>query len=150
MPKILMLTLGFIFAISTSTYGQEQFSVSGVIRFHEEKGQLFVWLNTHEEYEKRIKPTVSSRTLTIKPNSQQLKAKKVSFKFVDVPKGVYGIVCHHDLNMNGKQDYGDSAMAQTPPLEPYGYSGPTMWGPPWWEDLSFEVDKDVSGIEIKF
>ena len=35
------------------------------------------------------------------------------------------------------------------PTEPHAYSGEWTWEP-WWEDVSFDVDKDVSGIEIKF
>lgn len=32
---------------------------------------------------------------------------------------------------------------------PLTYSGKYEWEP-WWEDVSFDVDKDISGIEIKF
>jgi uncharacterized protein (DUF2141 family) len=150
MPKVLMIILGFVFAISTSAHGQELFTVSGEISFQEEKGQLYVWLKTQEEFEKGIKPTLAARSLTIKPNAQQLTTKKVTFKFVDIPKGVYGIQCHHDLNMNGKQDFGTSAAASTPPLEPYAFSGPILFGFPWWEDIKFDVDKDIRGLELKF
>lgn len=147
MPKALVLIWGFIFAISTSAYGQENFTVSGEISFQEEKGQLCVWLKTQEEFENRIEPRVPSRGLTIKPNPQQLKAKKVTFKFVDVPKGIYGISCIQDFNQNRLVDHSPETGL---PIEPYGYSGPAYFGPAQWEDIKFNVDQDVSGIEIKF
>ena len=147
MPKALVLIWGFIFAIFTSAYGQENFTVSGEISFHEEKGQILVWLKTQEEFEKRIEPRIPSRSLTVKPNPQQLKAKKVAFKFVDIPKGIYGIYCIQDFNKNGKLDHSAETVM---PIEPYGYSGPAYFGPAQWEDIKFNVEKDVSGIEIKF
>ena len=149
MPKVLMFILGFIFAISTSAYGQEKFAVSGEINFHEEKGQIYVWLKTQEEYEKRVEPTLPARSLLIKPNLQQLKAKKVTFKFVDVPEGSYCIVCFHDLNKNGKLDYPDGARGTKPPIEPYDYSGMVYFGPGQWGDIKFKVDKDITGIELR-
>ena len=108
MPKVLMLIWGFIFAISTSAYGQEKFTVSGEISFHEKRGEIHVWLKTQEELEQRAEPAPPARSLVIKPSPQQLKAKKVTFKFVDVPEGSYCIVCFHDLNKNGKLDYSNN------------------------------------------
>ena len=142
-----MLIWGFLFVISTTAYGQEEFAVSGEINFHEEKGVIHVWLKTQEEYETRSEPTLPARRLTIKPNPQQLKAKKVSFKFSDVPKGVYCIASIQDFNKNRKVDHSPETGM---PIEPYGYSGPACFGPAQWEDIKFNVDKDISGIEIKF
>ena len=36
------------------------------------------------------------------------------------------------------------------PTEPFTFSGMLLYGTGMWEDLSFKVDKNVSGIEIKF
>ena len=146
MPKVLVLIWGFIFAISTSAYGQENFTVSGEISFQEEKGQLFILLRTQEEHELWSKPAIPARILIIKPNQQQLQAKKVTFKFVAVPKGSYCIFCFQDLNENGKQDRSPQTGE---PTEPQRYSGPVIWHAQW-DEIKFEVDKDVSGIEIKF
>ena len=146
MPKVLMLIWGFIFAISSFAYAQEKFTVSGEIIFHEEKGEIHVWLKTQEELEKRGEPASAARSLMIKPSPQQLKAKKVTFKFVDVPKGSYCIFCIQDFNKNGKVDHSPETGF---PIEPYGYSGPAFFGPGQWGDIKFEVDKDISGIEIR-
>ena len=146
MPKALVLIWGFIFAISTSAYGQESFTVSVEISFQEEKGQLYVSLRTQEEHELFIKPATPAGSLIIKPNQQQLQAKKVTFKFVDVPGGTYCIYCLHDLNKNGKMDRVPKTGL---PTEPYGYSGPLFFGKAMWEDVSFKVEKNISGIKIK-
>ena len=50
-----MLIWCFIFAISIFAYGQEKFNVSGEITFHEQKGEILVWLKTQEEFEKNNK-----------------------------------------------------------------------------------------------
>jgi len=84
----------------------------------------------------------------IMPDAQQLKTKKIPFKFVDVPKGTYAIRCIQDLNENGEMDYFDSGIGIMEPTEPYGYSGPTMLGV-LWSDVKFVVDKDISGIKIQ-
>ena len=150
MPRLLMFIWGFFFAISSFAYAQENFTVSGKIIFHEEKGEIHIWLKTQEEYEKRANPASPARSLVIKPSPQQLKAKEVTFEFVDVPKGIYCVVCIQDLNKNGEMDYSMAPFGRKIPLEPYGYSGPAYVGPAQWDDIKFEVDKDISGVEIKF
>jgi uncharacterized protein (DUF2141 family) len=139
---------GFIFAISTFAYAQEKFTVSGEIKFPKRKGEICVWLKTQEELKKWEEPASPARSVIIKPSPQQLKAKKVTFKFVNVPKGIYCIVCIQDLNKNGKMDYMDGVFAKNP-IEPYGYSGPRLLAAGQWNDIKFEVDKDISGIEIR-
>ena len=145
MSKMLMLTWGFIFAISTFAYGQQKFTLSGEINFREEKGEFLVWLKTQEEHENREKPIPPGRSLIIKPSPQQRMAKKFTFKFVDVPKGSYGIHCLQDSNKNGKWDHSPETYI---PIEPYAYSGPAYFGFAQWDDIKFEVDKDITGIEI--
>jgi uncharacterized protein (DUF2141 family) len=134
-------------SISTSAFGQDKYSVSGEIYFLEEQGEFQVRLMTLNEYENNVRQVPPTRNLLIKPNSQQLKAKKISFKFVDIPSGTYCIFCFHDLNKNGKMD----RVPETGfPTEPFTFSGMLLYGAGMWEDLSFKVDKNVSGIEIKF
>jgi len=133
-------------SISTPAFGQDKYSVSGEISFQEEKGQLCVWLRTQEEHELFSKPATPARILIIKPTPQQLQTKKASFKFVAVPKGSYSIFCLQDLNGNGKQDRSPQTGR---PTETHRYSVPVIWHAQW-DEIKFEVDKDVSGIEIKF
>jgi uncharacterized protein (DUF2141 family) len=148
MPKISMLILSFIFAFSTSAYSQEKFTVSGEVKFPKRKGVIILTLKTQEEFEKREKAP-PERRLVITPDAQQLRAEKVPFRFVDVPKGAYAISCIQDLNENGELDYMDGAFGRKVPTEPYGFSGPMLLGEGHWGNVKFEVDKDINGIEIE-
>ncbi|NIS70741.1 MAG: DUF2141 domain-containing protein [Proteobacteria bacterium] len=141
-----LLFLGILLC-SALAFAEETFTVSGEIKFPKRKGEIYVWLKTQEEFEKRGEPASPARSLMIKPSPQQLKAKKVTFEFVDVPKGIYGIVCIQDLNKNGKMDYMEGGFHQIA-IEPFGYSGPRFLAAAQWDDAKFEVDKDISGIEI--
>jgi uncharacterized protein (DUF2141 family) len=81
---------------------------------------------------------------------KKIKAETVTFKFVDVPKGTYGILCILDINKNGKLDYPEGFDPGTlRPIEPYAYSGPKSWGPSPFDDFKFNVDKDISGLKIQ-
>ena len=152
MRRTLSLFFVGILLSSTLVIAEETFTVSGEVKFSKRKGEIYVWLKTQEEYEKRREPASPARSLMIKPSPQQLKAKKVTFKFVDVPKGIYGIACMQDLNKNGKMDYREGMFEKEVPIEPIGYSGgysvPGFLGAEW-DDAKFEVDKDISGIEIR-
>ena len=148
MRHLLSLLFVSILLCSALAFAEETFSVSGEVKFSERKGEIYLWLKTQEEFEKRGEPASPARCLMIKPSPQQLKAKKVSFKFVDVPKGIYGIACIQDLNKNGKMDFMKAAFVEKHPIEPYGYSGPTFLGPAQWDDIKFKVDKDIKDIEI--
>ena len=149
MRRLLSLFLVGILLCSTLVIAEETFTVSGEVKFSKRKGEIYVWLKTQEEFEKRREPASPARSLMIKPSWQELKAKKVTFKFVDVPKGIYGIVCIQDLNKNGKMDYMEGAYIREIATEPFGYSGPRFLGAAQWDDAKFEVDKDISGIEIE-
>ena len=148
MLKKLIIGMVFFCTASTVSYSQEKFSVSGEVKFPKKKGVIVLMLNTQEEFEDRESPP-PERKLMIKPDAQQLKAKKVSFKFVDVPKSTYAIRCIQDLNENGELDYMEQAFGMRHPTEPYGFSGQTIPMGVLWSDVKFEVDKDISGIEIE-
>ena len=146
--KLISITMIFFISLSISTlsFGQDKYSVSGEIIFHEEQGEFQVWLRIQDEVEIGLKSAPPpERILLIKPTLDQLKAKKVTFKFVGIPAGNYCIYCLHDLNKNGELDRVPSTGF---PAEPYGYSGQLAFGKPMWEDVRFKVDKDVSGIKI--
>ena len=148
MLKKLIISMVFLCTVSTISYSQEKFAVSGEVKFPEKKGVIIVKLLTQEEFTKK-KPATPERKLMIKPDAQQLKAKKVPFKFIDVPKGTYAIECIQDLNENGEMDYTVAGISGfKAPREPYGFSGPTLVGVSW-SDVKFEVNKDISGMEIE-
>ncbi len=154
MRRLLSLLFLGILLCSALAFAEETFTVSGEVKFPKGEGEIYVSLKTQEEFEKRGEPASPARSLMIKPSPQQLKAKKVTFNFVDVPKGIYGIVCMQDLNKNGKMDYVQGVFTKIP-IEPFGYSGQRFLGfevdleAARWDDVKFEVDKDISGIEIR-
>jgi len=153
---IVAFTLTTLFS---SAYGQDKFSVSGEITYWWKEGQIIVWLLTKEDrdIDKNLVP--EARTLKIDlstKNTQEgqkkiVKARTVTFKFVEVPKGTYGILCILDINKNGKLDYPEGFPRGTlPPTEPYAFSGPkALGGPSPFDDFKFYVDKDVSGFKIQ-
>jgi uncharacterized protein (DUF2141 family) len=149
MLKKLIISLVFLCTVSTISYSQEKFAVSGEVKFPEKKGVIILMLRTQEEFEKR-EAVPPERKLMIKPDAQQLKDKKVPFKFIDVPKGTYAISCIQDLNENGEMDYMEGSFGRRVPTEPYGFSGPAILGTDViWSDVKFEVDKDISGMVIE-
>lgn len=145
MRRLLNLLFVTTFLCSALAFAEETFTVSGEVKFPKRKGEIYVWLKTQEEFRKQEKPASPARSLMIKPSPQQLKAKKVAFKFVDVPKGIYCIVCIQDLNNNGKIDFAKSRGLV--PLEPLGFSGTSF--PVQWDGIKFLVDKDISAIKIR-
>ena len=147
MSKILMFILGIIFAFSTFVYAQEKYTVSGEVKFPKRKGVICTQLLTQDEYENHRAPP-PERNLTIKTDPQELKARKVNFSFIDVPQGEYIIYCHQDLNENGKLDFVEGVWLKNP-TEPQGFSGRIFWGSDQWNDIKFEVKKDIRGIDIE-
>ncbi len=148
MKSIIVATFVSIFILANGfqAVAADKYSVSGEIIFYEEQGEFILKLKTQDELENAVKTIPPERYLLIKPTSDQLKAKKVTFSFTNIPAGSYCISCLHDLNKNGELD----RVPETGfPVEPYGYSGPLAFGKPMWEDVSFKVDKDISGIKIK-
>jgi hypothetical protein len=74
------------------------------------------------------------------------RAGKAPFAFKDVSKGEYVIVAFADENNNGKFDCDTWGM----PLEPIcSYKVPPHRDLSW-HDQKFEVDKDISGLVLKF
>ena len=135
--------------IYNQTVSQDKFTVSGQVKFPESTGPIHVWLKTRDEFEKWGEPSTPARSLMIKPTAQELEVKKVTFKFVDVPKRFYCIIGIQDLNKNEKMDFTDTSSGESRAAEPYGCSGSNLLGSCQWSDIKFEVDKDISGIEIE-
>lgn len=148
MLKKLTTTLVFLFTVSTFAYAQEKFNVSGEVTFPKKKGEIYIKLLTQQEFEKDMS-TPPERSLILKPSPQQLKAKRVAFKFVDVPMGRYCIYSFQDLDKSGERD-SEAILQFGWPKEPLGTFKPSslITGREW-STLEFTVDKDISDIEIE-
>ncbi|MGD9032365.1 MAG: DUF2141 domain-containing protein [Desulfobacteraceae bacterium] len=146
MYKKAIFFLGVLLMASAFAYAEDKFTVSGEVTFPKRKGEIHVELKTQEEYEKG-KQVPEDRRMMIKLSAQQLKSKKASFEFVNVPAGDYLITCFQDLNKNGKIDFSISSFGEHIGDEPWGCYRPLGW-PSSWDTSKFKVDKNIAGIKI--
>jgi len=118
------------------------FDVTGKIYFNK-RGDIYIRLVKEKEFKK---PKTSPYVLIMKLGSEEFLNKFVSFKFEKVPSGVYAIKCFQDINGNGKLDKGLFG-----PKEPWGtYRKKKGSGRPSFKELSFEINRNIYDIEIKF
>ena len=123
---------------------EETFSVSGEISIID-KGDIHVAICSQEDWSNIKDKTPSPpyfQIINLTP--EQIKTKKVPFEFQDIKKGTYLIRVYQDVNQNGKLDRKFMGTA----VEPLGlYRETEIWSS--WNDLKFEVDKDIADIEIQ-
>ena len=123
---------------------EETFSVSGEISIVD-KGDIHVGIYTQEDWSNRKDKTPSPpyfQIINLTP--EQIKTEKVPFEFQDIKKGTYCIRVYQDVNQNGKIDRKFMGTLD----EPHGYyRSPEIWVS--WNDMKFEVDKDIADIEIQ-
>ena len=131
--------------IPNITSSEETFSVSGEISIIG-KGDIHVGIYTQEDWSniKNNKTPSPPYFQIINLTPEQIKTKKVPFEFQDIKKGTYCIRVYQDVNQNGKLD----KKFMGTPAEPLGeYRSPLTWSS--WNDMKFEVAKDIAGIEIQ-
>ena len=65
----------------------------------------------------------------------------------ELPPGTYAVAVLHDVNGNGRMDYGFMRM----PREPYGFSNGVVprFGPPKFDDSAFAIADDDVDITIE-
>lgn len=82
-------------------------------------------------------------------DAETKKAGKASFEFANIPKGTYCIVAYQDEIKNGKIDF--DAMGVGSPSDPFGCYKPMPpeISTPHFTPLKFELDKNLTGIEIQ-
>ena len=123
---------------------EETFSVSGEISIID-KGDIHVGIYTQEDWSNFQDKTPSPpyfQIINLTP--EQIKTEKVPFEFQDIKKGTYCICVYQDVNQNGKIDRKFMGTLD----EPHGYyRSPETWGS--WNDMKFDVAKDIAGIEIQ-
>jgi uncharacterized protein (DUF2141 family) len=87
----------------------------------------------------------SFKRLLLKIGEKEIKEEKVSFQFIDIPPGRYGIRCFLDEDGNEKLNKGVFG-----PSEPWGMSwqGGKSSGWPKFKHIAFNVSKDLMDIRI--
>jgi hypothetical protein len=141
MVKKVMLFLWFLLMVSSFTYAEEKYSISGEVYF-QNHSDIYMNLVTRETFANRSEPLPPPFGMYIKLTPEQRKAKKFPFKFERIPKVIYFIVAFEDLNKNKKLD-----REVAWPVEPYGTYKKFELAPEW-NKVKFIVDKDITGIKI--
>ena len=126
---------------------QEKFSVSGEVVYSGIE-KIYVCLHTMETFENCLTALPPEKFVEVINGSS---TGKVIFKIGDVPRGEYVLMVFVDKNGNGKFDLDTWGNAKEPismhkQFEVHGLA--TMRTN--WDRQKFKVDKDVTGIEIKF
>lgn len=145
MVKKAMLFLGILIMASAFAYAEDKFTVSGEV-IHSGGEDIHVSLLTYEAFKnyKKERPPAPF-TQIFKANPERKKTGRTPFKFVGVPKGSYCIISFLDENKNGKMHYLGYL-----PTERECWFKYFMLDLPGWVNVKFEVDKDITGIELKF
>jgi len=147
MFKKAMLFLAVLLMASAFAYAEEKYSISGQVTFsgHE---NIYVSIYTIEEFPNFKKSFPSSPFFQkIKPNPEQIKAGRVSFKFPGIPKGSYCIVAFQDLDNNGKLTCDTWGQIQEPICYYKEWTG--EWETANWNKSKFELVGDITGIIMK-
>ncbi|CAL2074759.1 DUF2141 domain-containing protein [Tenacibaculum sp. 190524A05c] len=140
MQRIIITVSLFLFSFIQQITAQENHSIT--IEFtgmKSDKGDLYVALyNSKDDFLKK----------SIKGDIVQVKDKKATVVFKNIPEGEYAVSAFHDANDNKKMDTKIFGI----PKEPIGISNDAkgFFGPPKYKDAKFTVNADVSlSITIK-
>ncbi len=140
MQRIIIIASLFLFSFIQQITAQENHTIT--IEFtgmESDKGDLYVALyDKKEDFLKK----------SIKGDIVEVKDKKATVIFKNIPEGEYAVSAFHDENDNKKMDTKIFGI----PKEPIGISNDAkgFFGPPKYKDAKFTVNSDVSlSITIK-
>jgi hypothetical protein len=120
--------------------GEDGFIIEGDITFPK-SGDIYVQLATEDEYRGRG----GKLGLIVPVGAKEPDGRRASFRFENVPSGIYGIRCFQDVNGNGKLDM---AIGPTEPWGMYRNRRPAFRGPRF-DEISLELIGDMRGIRIE-
>ena len=145
--KLIRIMAAMTLLVSVA-YAGENYTISGEITFQYD-ADIYVGLHTAETFKNMDKINPSPPYLQIiKMDPELNKAGRTSFKFVNIPKGTYGIVAFQETIKNEKFDikmwFGRSD-------EPFGcYRAlPLEVSIPHWDKIKFDLNENITGIEIQ-
>ena len=146
LKKILALffAIGLLYSFA---FAEENYTLSGDVTFSED-GDIYICLLTKEGFRDFQSPgheLTPQKCKVIKMNADLKGAGKISFKFDSVPKGTYCILALQDVNNNGKVDFHQYIISE--PLGSYKEGDPTL--ALRWDDIKFDMEKDITGIQIQ-
>lgn len=142
--KLMSFLACLMLLISTLTWAQSKdFTISGEINFTE-VGDIYIQLMTKKQYDENAQSIPSD--LHFKLTEDQLKQKKVPFKFKNIPAGTYAIRSYQDVDGSGVLEIGMFG-----PEEPWGQSNLAVkpsFRSPEFDEVKFEVNQDITGMII--
>jgi len=139
-----VLALAAMLVLGTPAYGEEKYTVSGIVTFSEGE-VVFVSLYTpdrFQDFKNRPLPP-EPYTQVIEVSAEQRKAGRAEFLFKGIPRGTYGVVAFRESKKNLKKDRSQYFREPVSTYKMIAFSGN-------WSDIKFEVNRDVRGIEIRF
>jgi hypothetical protein len=143
--KILILvTLLLVFSVSG--FAEETFTVSGEVAYSGDS-DVYVSLLDFEAFRKyQTEGSPAQLTHAFKSSPERKETGLIPFAFQKVPENSYCIIVFKDINKNQKMDYDVWNQAQ----EPETSYKETLMPHVTWQEVKFEVNKDVTGIRIPF
>ena len=141
---LLIISFGLLSSIG---YAGGTCTLCGEVSFQYD-GDIYVCLHTKEglrDFQISGHKLSSQECKVTKWSSEVKKAGKVSFRFDNIPKGTYCIVAYQDVNNNGKVDYENLAIVE--PWQSFRELDPVT-GYSTWDQVRFNLEKDITGIEI--
>ena len=140
----LFASIALLFSVALA---QENYTLSGEVTFSSD-GDIYICLLNMEGWRDFQRPgheLTSQECKVIKMNADLKAAGIVSFKFENVSKGTYCIVALQDVNNNGKVDFANYVIS-----EPWGSYRNVEAGDSWtWDNVKFDLEKDITGIKIQ-
>jgi len=141
----LLVTLCLLMGVS---YAGEDFTISGDLTFQYD-GDIYVCLLTMEAFQVIRERNPSPPYLKIiKLDADLKKAGRVSFEFEKIPKGTYGIIAYQETVKNGKFDFNPFFGTSKEPYGSYRELPPERSSPDW-SVIKFDLNKNLTGIEIQ-
>jgi hypothetical protein len=139
-----VLALAAMLVLGTPAYGEEKYTVSGIVTFSEGEVVL-VSLYTPDRFKdfknRPLPPEPYTQVIEISP--EQRKARRAEFLFKGIPRGTYGVVAFRESKKNLKKDRNQYFRDPVSTYKMIAFSGN-------WSDIKFEVNRDIRGIEIRF
>jgi uncharacterized protein (DUF2141 family) len=148
MVKKAMLLFLFFLMVFAFAYAEENFTITGQVTF---SGQEDIYLGIYTiknfpQFKKALPPDPFVKI--IKPNPEQIKAGRLSFTFSGVPKSTYCIIAFQDIDNNGRLTCDTWGQIQEVICSYKKYTG-CDFSAVNWNNIKFELDKDISGITMK-
>lgn len=140
--RVVLAVLLFVYSTEFLFSENGTYTIEGEV-LYAKKGKIYLYLVDKEGFKT---PLTGLQTIVLNTDQSDNRNGRISFRFMNVRPGTYGIRCFQDTNGNRKMDRGLFG-----PAEPWGMSWntkkPSGW--PRFEKIAFPVNSDLKPIIIK-